>query len=760
MTRITDANRAEWLGYAAIEPAAPVIAGSYGTWTIRYVVGKYGVDDGGAIKVAFKLASDWGTPQMQDPSADNYVTVRTSGKAKLLAQYMQRGYLRPYFRTVHIDVYDGSLVKSDEVRVTLGDTFGGSRGAHVQSFVDDDLRFVVAVESFQTGVFYEVAGDTSLRITGGEASNLVAIAPSQAVEGEDTWLMVKAQDMFGNVASGYLGTISLSCPGLLGLPGTYRFTEADQGVHWFKGMSWYKGILPEGVGRGIPPGGTGRHRVVVVDLETRLHTLANPTQVLPRKPGVLPGKAEMLPGKPDGSSRLSVYWGDFHGQTENSVGTGTYKQYFEFARDKSALDFTAHNANDFQVLRQHWEEIKSNTRQFNQPGTFVTFLGTEWSGSTPAGGDHNVYYLDDEAPLHRSSHWQVPDKSDEHLDCYPVDELYRAVRSDGQEAMIIPHVGGRYANLDYHAPDLEPVVEICSAHGRFEWLLQDAIRRGYRVGVVATGDDHTGRPGASYPTRGHFHVHGGLTGVYAEARTREAIWKAIKARRCYATSGDRILLDFRLGEHLMGEEVTITGMPRFTVRVSGTSGIYECELKRGLETAFVLGPESRRRPDRIRVAWGGARLRSRDRHSRWDGGLDIQGGTILGAEGFAFDAPWKGIYHWDQTSVKWRSSTAGDIDGVFIDLDAPDEAVLRFDTPTARFEVTLGEIRRKDVLVDAGLLDQHVSVSTAHLDPDPLDLELSFEDTDPPSGTTPYYVKVLQDDGEMAWSSPIFVTRG
>jgi len=480
--------------------------------------------------------------------------------------------------------------------------------------------------------------------------------------------------------------------------------------------------------------------------------------VLPRRPETLTGEPALLPQEPDRQGRFGVYWGDFHGQTENSVGTGTYKQYFEFARDKSALDFCAHNANDFQVLQQHWEEIKSITRQFNQPGTFVTFLGTEWSGSTPAGGDHNVYYLDDEAPLHRSSHWQVPDKTDEDLDCYPVDELYRAVRNDGQEAMIIPHVGGRYANLDYHAPDLEPVVEICSAHGRFEWLLQDAIRRGYIVGVVATGDDHTGRPGASYPTRGHFHVRGGLTGVYAEARTREAIWNAIRARRCYATSGDRILLDFRLGEHLMGEEVTITGAPKFTVRVSGTSGIYQCEIKRGLETVFVNGPQRRRQPDRIRVAWGGARLRSRDRHSRWDGGLDIQGGKILGAQGFAFDAPWKGIRDWDQASVRWRSSTAGDIDGVLLDLDAPDEAVFKFNTPTASFEVTLGEIRQKDVLVNAGLLDQHVSVSTAHLDPDPLDIEYSFAETDPRRGTTPYYIKVLQDDGEMAWSSPIFVT--
>jgi hypothetical protein len=37
---------------------------------------------------------------------------------------------------------------------------------------------------------------------------------------------------------------------------------------------------------------------------------------------------------------------------------------------------------------------------FYEPGRFVTFHDYEWSGNTPAGGDHNAYYRDD-GPLHR-----------------------------------------------------------------------------------------------------------------------------------------------------------------------------------------------------------------------------------------------------------------------------------------------------------------------------------------------------------------------
>jgi hypothetical protein len=725
MTVITNENRAEWYGYAVVSPDEPVVAGTTGTWQVKYTAGKYGVDDGGTIKVSYKMASDWGTPQMVDPAAFEYLTVRTSGKAKLRIRYETRAYLRPYFRTIQIDVYDGSLIAGDEVVVTFGDTSGGSKGSVAQTFIDDDFRFIVSIEAFQTGVFYEVPAKTRLCIVAAAPEKLIAIAPSRVDAGEG-WVMVKAQDRFGNLAGGYRGTVEfLPQPGLSGLPAKYTYTEEDGGSHFFYGIRFDKpGIVRLGVADGAG-----------------LTAFTNPVDVSAR------------------ATRDGVFWGDFHGQTKNSVGTGTVEQYFAFGRDRSALDFSAHNANDFQVLKEHWDDVKEMSKRFNEPGRFITFLGSEWSGSTPAGGDHNVYYLGDEAPLHRSSHWQVPDKSDEALDCYPVDELYRAVKKDGLTAMIVPHVGGRYANLDYHDPELEPVVEVCSAHGRFEWIMQDAIARGYKVGAVADSDDHTGRPGASYPTKGHFHVRGGLTAVFAKGKTREAIWDAIKARRCYATSGERILLDFRMNGRMMGEEVFCKSEPLdFTVRVNGSAGIYRCEIKRGLETVYTYSPATKRNPARIRIAWGGARLRSRDRHSRWTGGLSLTGGKIVGATGFAFDAPWKGIQRWDESSVRWQSTTAGDIDGVMLEVDAPDSAVLSFDTPTAAFSITLGEIRKKDLRHDAGLLNQHVEIGTAPEGCNPADVEFSYREAAPRPGTTPYYVVVMQDDGEMAWSSPVFIT--
>jgi hypothetical protein len=64
---------------------------------------------------------------------------------------------------------------------------------------------------------------------------------------------------------------------------------------------------------------------------------------------------------------------------------------------------------------------------------------------------------------------------------------------------------------------------------------------------------------------------GGLTAVYAPALTRESIFDAIKARRCYATSGPRIRLAVKASasqrEATMGESLTLDGLDRVALTV-------------------------------------------------------------------------------------------------------------------------------------------------------------------------------------------------
>ena len=57
----------DFLGSVELEPQDPVVAGSVGTWTVRYSVGSAGIDEGGTIKLAKRAARDAG------PSVDELV---------------------------------------------------------------------------------------------------------------------------------------------------------------------------------------------------------------------------------------------------------------------------------------------------------------------------------------------------------------------------------------------------------------------------------------------------------------------------------------------------------------------------------------------------------------------------------------------------------------------------------------------------------------------------------------------------------------
>ena len=198
-------------------------------------------------------------------------------------------------------------------------------------------------------------------------------------------------------------------------------------------------------------------------------------------------------------------------------GARSIDAYYAHARDFSATDFASHQANCFLVSRGRMAARRaSSTQRHHAPRRFVTFLGVEWSGATSVGGDHNLYFPGDEAALHRCSHEFVADKSDADTDLKHVEDVYRHYR--GSDTLVAVHVGGRTADLAWHEPGLDRLLEVHSTHATSEWFLFDALRRGYRMGVIAGSDGVDGRPGNSHP--GHLsvrNVRGGLTAIACAA---------------------------------------------------------------------------------------------------------------------------------------------------------------------------------------------------------------------------------------------------
>src|SRR5204863_9687690 len=118
--------------------------------------------------------------------------------------------------------------------------------------------------------------------------------------------------------------------------------------------------------------------------------------------------------------------------------------------------------------------------------------------------------------------------------------------------------------------------------GVFEWMLWDAFDKGYVVGVMCNSDGHKGRPGAEGPGAGQFGIANGLTCVLAEAKTRKAIWEALKNRRCYGTTGARIDLELEVEGRAMGSVIeSAPASARLMANVRGTGAIEMIEVFEG-----------------------------------------------------------------------------------------------------------------------------------------------------------------------------------
>jgi hypothetical protein len=105
--------------------------------------------------------------------------------------------------------------------------------------------------------------------------------------------------------------------------------------------------------------------------------------------------------------------------------------------------------------------------------------------------------------------------------------------------------------------------------------VRDALGRGYRLGLIGSGDSHDGHPGLVQLADG---TSGGLGGIFAAERTREAVLEALRARRVYATNGPRIVLEANVDGKPMGSVLKAGAGGRLAVQVAAPGAIEAVEL--------------------------------------------------------------------------------------------------------------------------------------------------------------------------------------
>lgn len=702
-------------GDATLDAPETVVAGEYATWTITYTAGPLGVDDGGTLKVTTEMGSDWGPPQFEEPDAENYSSVHTSASADLEASYDARGYVRPWTKTVDIRVSNGTLSPGDTITLILGDRRHDSPGIQAQSFIETGFEFRPVIDVFETGEYLPVSTDLQFDVVAGSAESLDAVLPATATRGESIELHVRARDRWGNVTDGISGPLRFDAAAEVSTPDSASILDGTATVP-------------------VTFDEAGVHRLTVTG--GGLETTSNP----------------LVCNAPEEVRESQTYWGDIHGQSEETIGAGTIDEYFEFGRDAGFLDFAAPANHDFQMSDEIWEQVRDAVRTFNDPGSFVTFLSYEWTANTPAGGDHNVYFREDEPDLKRASNWQVKADDEPHDGVFPIDELYDAYKGR-DDVLIVPHQGGRPASLDVLDPDLTPFLEMCSLWGVFEWFAHEALERGHPVGFIAGSDDTTGRLGATYPsTMEWHHVPGGLMAAKAPTLTREALWEAFTSRRVYATTGARVLLSVNVDGASMGATVESSTPIRMDVDVHGTAPVTRIDAFRGTEVFATH--DCTDGDDRLEAVWTGLHSKNRRKHVDWSGDLRLNEGTIRDVDAFGFHGPDQGIDEVSDGIVTWTGSTVGNVQGLVMDVDAPDDAVVTIETPHVDTSLRVTDLDATHEYdrgpVGKRMLVQPTGNATDH------DVHETFVD-DAPTGRHPYYVRIQQRDGEMAWSSPIFV---
>lgn len=485
---------------------------------------------GGRLVLAQRHTSDAGRPQMVDPTAENYLTVQASRSCRWQLDARTRTqtfYRHPWNAGIELELLEGSLHPGDTVTVHLGDPAGGCPGYRCQSFSETHSRYRLGIDPDGAGRWEVLAAEACppFAITGARP---VRVAPVVAdVNGETLVVRIKPEDSYGNVAGEDIGDVSLTLDDACPLARVRVTAQSPSELTL------------------AAPGDGQWHRLTVASDDGAFFARSNPFG-----PSLLDG--------------YRLFWGEIHGQSGLCDGTNSPEDVYRYARQAAGLDFAAVTSHDMELTARDWREIVDATRAAHEPGRFVTFPGYEWSGETPAGGDNNIYFLDDDGPLIYNGPWTygVPgwDPAEGQADGpRTLAETIAILKARGRPFMVVPHCGGRLCNLDFFDAGVMPMFEIHSSHRTFGEQARDMLRRQLRMGFIGGSDDHRGALGDCHMSArdAFFSAHSGLIAVYARELTRASLWEAFFARRVYATNGARIALDFRVNGVPMGGEVRV-----------------------------------------------------------------------------------------------------------------------------------------------------------------------------------------------------------
>ena len=470
--------------------------------------------------------------------------------------------------------------------------------------------------------------------------------------------------------------------------------------------------------------------------------------------GDTPAKGQRITA---GDRTYLVAWGDLHRHSLVSRCTvadePSLEDYYRYSQDVFSYDFWALTDHAENSSAHQWWTCKKLADLFLVEGSFVPLYGFEWTSHY---GHQNVIFGDvsRSAPIFsaRASSTNTPTKLWEGLDAY----------SD-HPAITIPHHPGAVFveyDWDYFDPRFLRLVEIFQAcRGNYEspeafrrfadatgteGYVVDGLERGHRFGFVASSDHGTG---ASY------------VGAFVDELTRGDVFEALYDRRTVAATVRGFLVDFRVNGALAGREISAGGPLQLGVSVSGVRELARIDVIRNGVVIESVQPIVAKTADEIavdlRVEWGRA-----DQTVDWSGTLSVQDGRILGTE--YWSPAIRNVTHsqvaWESRPIHLSGVFGGLRDGIECTVVGPASAEVEVLTSLGVLRASLGDLDEGHTVTTTTEVGGGIAMGPGIgglIGLGSSTIEHSWED-DPP-GAVWYYARAIQTDGEMAWSSPIWV---
>lgn len=726
----------------------PFAADSHVSFGQTYRVGDAPIRVGGGVVVPNHFYFAAMELQATDPKADNFVSLRLSNPAArfsvetypITGMFSSRLAATNPTPRIFFRLTEGELRRGDTLTVTYGDRSGGSKGLRLIHVSNSSVRFPLWILTEPDGLLLSPR-EATLPVVGRGAAGVHGFAPSIVKSGEPFSLSVRTEDRFRNLATGGAPAWQVL---LNGRP--YRRIEAS-------------------------------HEAITVLKDIRLDNPGVYRFTFASASGDIVGDTNPVLVEEDPRER--IYWGETHGHCGFSEGMGLVDDYFKFARDEARLDFVTLSEHDLWLDAGEWEQMRRASVAFDRPGEFITYVGYEWTVDPAFGGHHNVLFRDLHGvePMTRHHHPTLP-------------ELYRGIRAayEPADVLIIPHAH-MTADATQNDRELEPLVEIISNHGAFEWLGRRYLASGFQLGFIGAGDDHVGHPGYKPRPQGdyYFDGRGGLAAVYAPAKRRDALFDAMKMRRTYATNGERIILKTTLNGSPMG--VVVPSAPERIIEgvAYGTGPIESITLvKNGIDLRGLSYEEpvgaNQAGDELVEIRFfsssESAPLKPARAPRIWTGTITVAGAQIVSvsspqAEAQNFLTEWARISPTDPQAIDFRLATRGEWRAVRLKLKGNiDSARLRISLPQSRTPLDVITsvpatgappallIAHDDdpgtELRGAGSFDDEITVRRIQPS-NQVDRPFRFVDRDASRDGDNYYVRVVQADGGMAWSSPAWV---